>query len=159
MDDSIIDLDEIDFRRVFADQNEIRRFNAQRHEMEQLDAVVFADKERGLCVGYKDVRPDEFWAKTAGCEHLPAVLMCETAAQLASFFVCKFDLMGHPLIGLGGLKNVTVFKSVSVGQRLVVALKQTRVRRGALIVCRFKGYVDQQKVIEGEIVGVPLPEA
>lgn len=161
MDNCIINLEDLDLQQIVADRDEIRRYNAQRDEMEQLDAVVFADQRRGICVGYKDIGEDEFWIRGhfPGQPLLPGTLMCEVAAQLASFFVGKFDLLGHPLVGLGGLKAVQLHRSAVPGQRLVVAIEQTRVRRGALIVCRFQGFIDRQLAIEGEIVGVPLPGA
>ena len=53
----------VDFGRVIADRAEIRKVNRQRFEMEQIDAVVYVDPERQLVIGYKDVRPDEFWVR------------------------------------------------------------------------------------------------
>ena len=45
----------LDFGRVVADQEAIRRVNPQRHEMEQLTAIVHVDTEQHLVAGYKDV--------------------------------------------------------------------------------------------------------
>ena len=36
----------VDFGRVIADREEIRRVNPQRFEMEQIDAVVYVDPSR-----------------------------------------------------------------------------------------------------------------
>ena len=41
----LVDLSQIDLDRVVADVDEIRKYNPQRHEMEQLTAVVFEDTE------------------------------------------------------------------------------------------------------------------
>ena len=57
----IIDFSEYDANRVVADIEQIRRYNPQRFEMEQLTAIVYEDPSRKLGVGYKDVRHDEFW--------------------------------------------------------------------------------------------------
>ena len=58
-------------------------------EMEQLTAIVFDDVERGICVGYKDIGPDEFWVRghMPGMPLMPGVIMCESAAQLCGYFV------------------------------------------------------------------------
>ncbi len=49
--DLIIDPTEIDLSNVIADLEGIRKYNPQRHEMEQLTAIVFEDTDRGVCVG------------------------------------------------------------------------------------------------------------
>ncbi len=51
----IIDFSAFDLERVVADIEEIRRYNPQRYEMEQLTAIVYDDPASGICVGYKDV--------------------------------------------------------------------------------------------------------
>ncbi len=54
--DLLLDFAEIDENRVVADLEEIRRFNPQRFEMEQLTAIVFDDFDRKICAGYKTSR-------------------------------------------------------------------------------------------------------
>ena len=154
----ILDLSELDLDCVVADQEEIRKYNPQRYDMEQINAVVLEDTERAICVGYKDVRPDEFWVAghMPGTPLMPGVLMCEAAAQLASYFTLKHDLLGARLVGLGGLEEVRIRGPVVPGDRLVIVLQQIRVRRGALIVCRVEGFVEDRIVIEGVIMGVRL---
>ena len=44
--DLILEFSEYDLNHVIADIHEIRRYNMQRHEMEQLTAIVFADDKR-----------------------------------------------------------------------------------------------------------------
>ena len=85
----ILDFSEYDLNHVVADIEEIRRYNPQRYEMEQLTAICFEDTERAICVGYKDLGPDEFWARghMPGMPLMPGVIMCEAAAQLASYYV------------------------------------------------------------------------
>jgi len=43
------------------------------------------------------------------------------------------------------------------GDRLVIAVERIRVRRAAMIVCRFQGVVRESIVVDGIIKGVPLP--
>ena len=51
--DLILEPAEYDLEKVLADTAEIRRYNRQRFEMEQLTAIVFEDLDRKICVGYR----------------------------------------------------------------------------------------------------------
>jgi 3-hydroxyacyl-[acyl-carrier-protein] dehydratase len=155
----IIDPSEYDLSKVISDKEAIRKINPQRHEMEQLDAVVFEDIERKICVGYKDITTDEFWARGhfPGMPVMPGVIMCEAAAQLSAYFTSKFDLLGAEVVGLGGMEEVRVREPVIPPARLVLAVQQIRLRRGAVIVCYFQGVVGDRLAVEGKIKGVPLP--
>ncbi len=119
---SIIDLNSLDLDCVVADQEEIRKYNPQRFEMEQINAVILEDTERAICVGYKDVREDEFWVAghMPDMPLLPGVLICEAAAQLASYFTLKYDLLGAEVVGLGGIEDVRIRGRVVPGDRLLL---------------------------------------
>ena len=69
----------IDFDHIVADIDQIRRYIPQRYEMEQLTAIVYEDLERNVCVGYKDVTPDEFWTRghMPGMPLMPGVRFAE----------------------------------------------------------------------------------
>ena len=148
-----------DVDTVIADIEAIRKFNPQRFEFEQLTAIVYEDAEEKAIVGYTDTSPDDFWVRghMPGMPLMPGVLMCEAAAQLASYYVQKNDVMGCEMIGFGGLEGVRFRDFVRPGQRLVIQCKQDKLRRGALIICRFQGYVNETRVVEGSIRGIPLP--
>ena len=154
----IVDLAALDLNHIVADQDAIRKYNPQRFDMEQINAVVVEDVEQAICVGYKDVRDDEFWVAghMPDMPLMPGVLICEAAAQLASYFTLKYDLLGAELVGLGGIEDVRVRGRVVPGDRLVIVLQQIRVRRGALIICQFEGFVEETLVVEGKIMGVRL---
>jgi 3-hydroxyacyl-[acyl-carrier-protein] dehydratase len=156
--DLIIDFAEIDFGRVVADINEIRRYNPQRFEMEQLTAICHDDPVKKLCVGYKDIAHDDFWVRGhfPGVPLMPGVIMCEAAAQIASYYSQKYDLLGADMVGFGGLEEVRFRGIVRPGDRLVVAVQHLKSRRGAMIICRFQCFVDQNLVCEGQIKGIPL---
>ena len=157
--DYIIHPSEYDLDTVIADIHEIRRWNRQRFEMEQLTAIVHEDQSRGLCVGYKDVTPDEFWVRGhfPGVPLMPGVLMCEAAAQLSSYYTQRHNLLDAEVIGFGGLEEVRFREPVRPGDRLVIAVERVRVRPKAMIVCRFQGIVRDRIVVDGIIKGVPLP--
>jgi 3-hydroxyacyl-[acyl-carrier-protein] dehydratase len=158
--DYIISPSEYDLGNVIADIHEIRRYNQQRFEMEQLTAIVHEDQLRALCVGYKDVTPDEFWLRGhfPSMPVMPGVIMCEAAAQLSSYYTKKHNLLSLPshIFGFGGMEDVRFREPVFPGDRLVIAVERIRVRPKAMIVCRFQGLVRESIVVDGIIKGVPL---
>jgi 3-hydroxyacyl-[acyl-carrier-protein] dehydratase len=157
--DLIIDFDQYDVNNVVADIEAIRKYNLQRFEMEQLSAIVYEDIETNVCVGYKDVTDEEFWVRghMPGMPLMPGVIMCEAAAQLASYFAQKYDLMGADVVGFGGLEEVRFRGTVLLGDRLVVAATLLKVRRKAMLIAGFQGFVNQSLVVEGKIKGIALP--
>jgi 3-hydroxyacyl-[acyl-carrier-protein] dehydratase len=157
--DLILDFSEYDVNHVVADIDQIRRYNLQRFEMEQLTAICHQDNERGICVGYKDITLNEFWVRghMPKAPLMPGVIICEVAAQLASYFTQKFDLLGAKVVGFGGLEEVKFRGGVLPGDRLVMVVQLLKVRRGAMIVCRFQGFVKESMVVEGRLKGIPLP--
>jgi 3-hydroxyacyl-[acyl-carrier-protein] dehydratase len=158
--DLLLDPSELDLDHVIADLAEIRRFNPQRFEMEQLTAIVFVDFDRKSCAGYKDITENEFWVRghMPGMPLMPGVLMCEAAAQMCSYYAHKHELLGNSkVVGFGGLEDVRFRDPVRVGDRLVVVCKMLKVRTGSLIVCRFQAFVRQSLVADGKIKGIPLP--
>ncbi len=157
--DLIVNPAEIDFDHVIADIDEIRRYNPQRFEMEQLTAIVVDDLEQGICVGYKDLTDHEFWVAghMPGMPLMPGVIMCEIAAQLCSYFAHKHNLLGDGIVGFGGLDNVRFRGLVRPGDRLIIACAKKQVRRSRMITCLFQAFVGTTLVCEGELRGVLLP--
>jgi 3-hydroxyacyl-[acyl-carrier-protein] dehydratase len=155
----IVDPSDIDLTQVVADLDQIRQVNRQRFEMEQLTAVVYLDLEKAVAVGYKDVTDQEFWVRghMPGLPLMPGVLMCEAGAQLCSFITQRLNLLGAQVVGFGGIENVRFRGLVRPGDRLIMACQLLRSRRGRLIHCRFQGLVGESIVVEGELLGVPLP--
>ncbi len=153
----ILEFSEYDVNHVVADIEEIRRHNRQRFEMEQLTAICYDDTERHICAGYKDLGPNEFWVHGhfPGIPLMPGVIMCESAAQLASFYTTKHKLM-EGVVGFGGLEEVRFRGVVRPGDRFVVVAKLLKLRR-ALMTCQFQCFVEQNMVCEGIIKGTPLP--
>lgn len=155
----ILDPSRYDLNHVIADIHEIRRYNRQRYEMEQLTAVVYEDRENAICVGYKDLGPDEFWVRghMPGRPLMPGVIMCEAAAQLASYYTHKYKLMKTPVVGFGGLKDVRFRGVVQPGDRFVIVARLLKVR-STMMTCEFQCLVRDNIVCEGELMGIPLPE-
>jgi 3-hydroxyacyl-[acyl-carrier-protein] dehydratase len=155
----LVDLTQVDFDRPVADIHEIRKYNPQRFEMEQLTAVVYVDEKNVICAGYKDVSYKEFWVNghMPGLPLMPGVVMLESIAQLCSFVTQKYDLLGAQMVGFGGLEDVRFRDVVLPGDRLIVMCKLDKVRRGRMIICEFQGVVQDRIVVEGLLKGIPIP--
>jgi 3-hydroxyacyl-[acyl-carrier-protein] dehydratase len=149
--------DTLDLSVILADKEAIRRINPQRFEMEQLDAICLMDYEQQLIVGYKDVRPDEFWVRGHFPNRplMPGVLMCEAAAQLLCYYTVKAGVIPDSLVGFGGMEDIRFRSPVKPGDRLVLVGKGKRLRRLQTIF-NIQGMVDGNLVFHGDIIGVPL---
>lgn len=155
----IINPAELDFSRPVAELDAIREWLPQRHEMEQLTAIVRDDPEAGVVVGYKDLGDNEFWARghMPGLPLMPGVIMCEAAAQVCSYHVMANGLMECEMLGFGGLDEVRFRSPVRPGDRLVVAAQRLQLRPKTIVRCRFQCYVGAEVVCDGELRGIPIP--
>lgn len=155
----LFDLSAIDLNHVIADIEEIRKYNPQRFEMEQLTAIVYEDPVHHRCVGYKDLTKDDFWVRghMPGMPLMPGVVMLEAIAQMCSYFVQRYDLLGAAMVGFGGLEDVRFRDPVIPGDRLYLLCELEKVRRGRMIVSKFQGVVGGKVTVEGVLKGVPIP--
>src|SRR3984957_19455583 len=147
----------LDFSKVVADKEELRRVNPQRFEMEQLDAIPHMDREQHIIIGYKDVRDDEFWVRghMPGYPLLPGVLMCEAAAQLCSYYVVTQGMMQGEFLGFGGLENVRFRAPVRPGDRLLLIGKGLKMNRRQTVF-NVQGFVAATMVFHADVYGVPM---
>jgi 3-hydroxyacyl-[acyl-carrier-protein] dehydratase len=154
---ALIDPASIDTSRVLADREAIQRANPQRFEMEQLTAIVYLNAEEHLVIGYKDVRPDEFWVRGHMPDYplMPGVLICEAAAQLASYYCSMIKIVEGGFLGFGGMEDVRFRGQVRPGDRLVMVAKAERVNRRQTVFDT-QGFVDVNMVYHGRIIGVSL---
>jgi 3-hydroxyacyl-[acyl-carrier-protein] dehydratase len=130
--------------------------------MEQITAICFQDQKRHLCIGYKDVREDEFWVRghMPGMPLMPGVLLLEAAAQVCSYYVHRFDLLGAGVtVGFGGLDEVRFRDPVHPGDRLIIAAQLLKLRPRAMCVCQFQEFVGNSMVCDGIMKGIALPIA
>jgi 3-hydroxyacyl-[acyl-carrier-protein] dehydratase len=153
----LVDPATINTSRVLVDREGIRQANPQRFEMEQLTAIVSIDPDEHLIIGYKDVDPNEFWVRghMPGYALMPGVLICEAAAQLASYYSHAIKLVQEGFLGFGGMEDVRFRGTVHPGDRLVLVGKAQKVNRRQTVF-ETQGFVDQSMVFHGRIIGVPL---
>jgi 3-hydroxyacyl-[acyl-carrier-protein] dehydratase len=152
----IFDITGIDLSHILHDQEKVRSVNPQRGDMEQLNGIVWASKEQGRIIGFKDVRADEFWVPVhiPGNPLLPGVLMIEAGAQLASFYFAVYDNY-KGFIGFGAADNIRFRQAVRPGCRLILLGQKTGERHGRLF-CKIQGLVDGALVFECDITGTVL---
>ena len=155
----IIDPALLDIERPIAGIEEIRALNPQRHEMEQLTAILHEDLERNACAAFKEITDQEFWVRghMPGMPLMPGVIMLEAVAQLSSYYTQKHDLLGAAMVGFGGVDEVRFRGVVTPGDQLIVMVMLEKARRGRMIVARFQGVVDENLVLEGVLRGIPIP--
>jgi 3-hydroxyacyl-[acyl-carrier-protein] dehydratase len=153
-----VELSKLNYEKPQFDLQEIRRVNPQRHEMEQLSAILMIDESQNLAVGYKDVTKEEFWitGHMPGFPLMPGVILCECAAQLASYYARKYNLVGGDYLGFGGMEHVRFRAPVFPNCRLVLMARCTRIRKGRRAEFEFQGFVGKRMVFAGEMIGMAI---
>lgn len=150
----LFDLSRIDLNQILFDKGTICKHNPQRYEMQQLDAVLWYDKEKFLVLGYKDITEAEFWNRghIPGRPLMPGVIMIEAAAQLSSFFVKQiYELTGF--IGFASIEMAKFRATVEPGQRLYLLGHITKFKRRKYT-CSVQGVVDNTLVFETVVSGL-----
>lgn len=152
----LIDLDTIDLNQCIFDAEAIEKINPHRHEMRQLDGIIWENRDDATIVGYKDITENEFWVRghIPGRPIMPGVIMIEAAAQLASFAVKRIN-DDDRFIGFGGVDDVKFRGVVTPPARLYIIGKliENRTRR---FVSLAQGVVDGQMVFQARIIGMPV---
>ena len=150
----LFDLSELDLSKVEFDRTAIAQVNPQSYEMSQLDAIVWYDLPRMLCLGHKDVTDQEFWVRghIPGRPIMPGVIMVEAAAQLCSFFMKRiYGLDGF--IGFAGIDETKFRETVVPGDRLYLLGHIHKVRSRQLS-ARVQGVVNDKMAFDTVISGM-----
>ncbi|MFZ9092005.1 MAG: 3-hydroxyacyl-ACP dehydratase FabZ family protein [Planctomycetaceae bacterium] len=154
----LYDLSKLNFVSPLFTQDDIRAINPQRFEMEQLTGIVHVDREQHLIVGYKQLTDEEFWIRGHMPDFalMPGVVQCEAAAQLGGFYARKYNLIGGDYLGFGGMDKVRFRKPVFPGARLDLVARVTRVMAQKLAQFEFQGWVGEELMFEGQMLGVTV---
>ncbi len=152
----VVDLSTIDLTQIAITADEVGRINPQAGDMRQLDHVVHIDVERGLIVGVKHVREDEFWVAghIPGRPLLPGVLMIEAVAQLSCVFFCR-KLGEDRFLGFTRCDDTAFRGQVLPGQTLYLAAKELSCRPRRFV-SRGNAFVNGKLVFESTITGMVL---
>ena len=156
--DPIVDFSKFDIDNVIIDVAGIEAVNPHRYEMQFLSGILYEDFEAGNCVGFKDVTEDEFWVRghMPGYPIMPGVVMCETAAQVSSYFCIKYQMLETDLVGMGAVDDMRVRAPVQPGDKFLVMVQRHKLRPRMLINSYFQGWVGDKLVIDGFIKGVRI---
>jgi 3-hydroxyacyl-[acyl-carrier-protein] dehydratase len=150
----LFDIDNIDLDQPLFGKEEILKYNPQDYEMQQLDAVVWYDKENHYSVGHKDVTDKEFWVRghIPGRPIMPGVIMIEAAAQLSSVYMKKiYGLEGF--IGFASIESARFRGTVEPGDRLYMLCHISKMR-SRKYTATVQGVVNGQMVFDCEISGM-----
>jgi 3-hydroxyacyl-[acyl-carrier-protein] dehydratase len=151
----LFDLSQIDLKgKPLFNKEAICKMNPQRFEMQQLDGILWYDKEKYLILGYKDVTKNEFWVRghIPGRPLMPAVIMIEAAAQLSSFFI-KQIYGAQGFIGFAGIDSTKFRATVEPGTRLYLLGHITKFKPRKFT-CSVQGVVEGTMVFETVVSGL-----
>jgi len=128
----LVDPSEINPDVIEAPIEDIRKYNQQRFEMEQLHGILRYDPDEGICIAVRNIGADEFWVRghVPGRPLFPGVLLCECAAQVASYYTLR-ALQHDGFLGFGGMQDVKFRGAVVPGDQLIMVGKclELRTRR------------------------------
>ncbi|MCE9592833.1 MAG: beta-hydroxyacyl-ACP dehydratase [Planctomycetes bacterium] len=151
----LIDFEKLDLARPSFGLDEVRKYCKQRGRFEMLDGIVRFDANDPVCVGFKDVRADAWWAADhiPGRPIFPGALQCEGAAQLATYdFLKRRGRDDDLFLGFAGMDSVRFRGLVAPPARLVLAVRLLKAR-GPVFIYDAQAFVERRLVFEGQIIG------
>ncbi|MFH1227326.1 MAG: 3-hydroxyacyl-ACP dehydratase FabZ family protein [Planctomycetota bacterium] len=153
----LFDISKLDLNKVIINKEGIRKIIPHRYEMEQADGVYYFSKEDHILVGFKNVKPEEFWVRghIPGRPLLPGVIMIEAAAQMSSIYakLAGGDELADKFMGFAGVDQARFRGTVVPGDRLIIIINCTDLKsRRALF--ETQGIVNGKLVFEANIMGM-----
>jgi 3-hydroxyacyl-[acyl-carrier-protein] dehydratase len=142
--------------RPILDRAAIGRILPHRDAMALVDGIFYLNEKTYTVGGWKDVRPDEFWASGhfPGNPILPGVLLVESAAQI-SLVAYKHVVpeIRDRLVVFAGIDDVRFRGAVRPGDRVFIISRLKEMSRRGLK-CDSQGIVGGKLVFEGVMFAV-----
>jgi 3-hydroxyacyl-[acyl-carrier-protein] dehydratase len=145
--------------RVLASREDVQRVIAQRGRFAMLDGILDVDPSGITTAGFKEIRTDDWWAPdhVPGRPIFPGVLMCEAAAQLASYdYLTKhpppMDRGGSGFLGFAGMDATRFRGVVQPACRMIFVARPVKLR-SRMFTYSAQGFVEGKLVFETEIIG------
>ena len=159
----LADLATLDLSRTVFTVADMQKVLRQRGTFSLIDGILHLDPAQSdIVVGYRDVRPDEWWAKDhiPGRPIFPGVLMVEASAQLGSFdFFKRHPEVPLTFIAFTGIDGTRFRATVEPPCRMffVGKAERSRVHGGKVMFSyAFQGLVDGKVVYESQVSGMQL---
>ena len=152
-----VDTGSLDPDKVALPIEEVRRHLPQRYEFEMLDRLCHLDLDREICVGYKDLSSDDWWARGhfPGRPVLPGILMIEGAGHVGTILWKKKSALEDIIIGFGGLERVRFRGQVIPPARIYFVARGGKFGR-RMSRLPTQAIVNGKVVLEATILGIAL---
>ncbi len=152
----LYDLTRLDLNKIIIPIEEIRKFNPQRFEMEQLSGIIHLDHATLTAVGVKELTDHEFWIRghIPGRPLMPGVIMLEAAAQLCAY-VAHREMPEAGFIGFAKCDETRFRGAVSPPGKFYVIAQMTSMNRRR-VVANCQGIYNGTLVFETIITGMPV---
>ncbi len=154
----LIEKEKLELTEIVIPIEKIREVCKQRGRLELLDGITYFDLEESLVVGFRDLKPDDWWTADhiPGRPIFPGVLMIEGAAQLCTYhFIHRRPDQEGKFVGYRGVDDVRFRGMVGPGQRITWVGQARRLRRN-MFTYATQAFTEGRMVFEGTILGAVL---
>ncbi len=152
----LIDLEKVDLGKTCLTQEQLYEFLPHRHEFMLLDGICHLDEKAGAIVGYRDIRPDDWWFRghVPGRPLMPGVLMLEMGAQISALMAKLFGGI-QSFVAFGGVDKCKFREAVTPGTRLYVLSVAVEIR-SRRISSEVQGVANGRLIFEASVTGLVL---
>lgn len=155
----LFDISDVDFDHVCASAEDIGRYNKHRNSAVSLDYLCYLSEDNAQGVGIRRIRDDEWWCDghIPGDPIFPAVMMVESAAQLASYMFLARDTVSYEFVGFTRIDNTVFRRMLKPGDSMVLVCQEVKYHPKRFITDVI-GYdrSTMDIVFETRVTGMPL---